>query len=127
MRKYIDKLHRRETGFTLIELLIVVGILGVLTAVAVASFTGSTGTAQIAAYAIELRDIQTSVSVMLSESQTGLLDAAHSDVEDMDEVTAESGTLVLSSYLTKLSADGMVLTGCTYSFTIDGMVSQDTE
>ncbi|MFC1969305.1 type II secretion system protein [Chloroflexota bacterium] len=127
MRKYIDKLHHRETGFTLIELLIVVGILGILAAVAVVGSMGSTGGAQTAAYAVELRDIQLAVSVMLSESQTGQLDASHSDIEDMDEVTAESGTLVLSSYLTKLGADGTVLTGCTYSFTIDGTVSQETE
>ncbi|MFC2122298.1 type II secretion system protein [Bacteroidota bacterium] len=127
MRKYIDRLHHRETGFTLIELIVVVAILGILAAVAVASSTGNTGGAQIAANAMELRDIQTSVSVMLSESQTGLLDAARSDIQDMDLVTAESGTLVLSDYLVKIGADGMVLTGCSYSFTIDGTVSQNTE
>ncbi len=98
MQKYIDKLHHKETGFTLLELLIVVGILGILAAVALASFTGNTGAAQTTAYAIELRDIQTSVSVMLSESQTGQLDAAYSKITDMDLVTADSGVLVLSDY-----------------------------
>ncbi|MFC2123040.1 type II secretion system protein [Bacteroidota bacterium] len=127
MQKYIDKLHHKETGFTLLELLIVVGVLGLLAAVAVVGSMGGSGRAQTAAYAMELRDIQTAVSVMLSESQTGLLDAAYDQITDMDLVTADSGALVLSDYLNKLGEDGRVLTGCDYDFTIDGIVTQDTE
>jgi len=73
---------------------------------------------------IELRNIQAGVLAMLTESQAGVLDATHDDIADMDLVTADNGNLKLSSYLTGLDADGAVKSGCTYSFTRDGIVAQ---
>ena len=61
---------------------------------------------------------------MLSDSSADTLDSAQSNISDMDLVTADSGSKVLSSYLKKLDANGNVLTGCTYDFSVNGTVTQ---
>ena len=82
------------------------------------------GQGKTEAYATELHDIQTAVSAMLHESPTGQLDSTHNDIYDMDLVTADSGAKVLSSYLNNLDENNEVLTRCTYSFTVNGTVTQ---
>ena len=124
MMKYIKNLNHSEKGFTLVEVLIIVVILGVLAVVVGVNFGKYIGQGQTEAYATELQDMQTAVLAMLYDSSAGQLDSAQSDIEDMDLVTADSGTKVLSSYLEKLDEDGKVLTGCTYSFTANGTVTQ---
>ena len=124
MMKYIKKLHHGEKGFTIIEILMVVAILGVLAVVAGVNFGKYIGTGKTEAYEVELQDIRVAVAAMLTESSAGVLDSAQSDIDDMDLVTADSGTKILSSYLNKLDKDNEVLTGCDYNFTINGTVTQ---
>ena len=113
-----------EKGFTIVEILVVAAILAALAGVGGVNVGKYIGQGETEAYAIELQDIQTAVAAMLYDSSAGQLDSAYDDVEEMDEVTADSGALVLSSYLKNLGEDGIVLTGCDYSFTIDGSVTQ---
>ena len=61
---------------------------------------------------------------MLKESSAQRLDSAQTDIHDMDLVTADGGALVLTDYLYNVGEDGLILTGCHYSFTINGGVTQ---
>jgi len=125
MMKHIMKSYHTETGFTIIEILVVVAILSVLVGVAGVNYGKYISQGKTEAYATEFKDIQTAVAAMLHDTSTGQLDSSLSNIQDMDLVTADSGTKVLSSYLNNLDADNEVLTGCDYSFTIDGRVSQE--
>ena len=124
MMKYVRKLCHSEKGFTLVEILVVVSIMAALAVVVGVNIGKYIGQGETEAYAIELQNIQTAVSAMLQESSTDQLDSAQTDITDMDLVTADSGALVLSNYLKILDSNGNILTGCTYSFTVDGTVTQ---
>ena len=113
-----------EKGFTIVEILVVVAILAVLAGVGGVNSGKYIGQGETEAYAIELQDIRTAVAAMLHDSSAGVLDSAQSVIDDMDLVTADSGTKILSSYLNKLDKDNEVLTGCDYSFTINGTATQ---
>ena len=126
MKKYIKKYFHGEAGFTVIEILIVVAILAVLAVVVGANFGKYLGQGKTESYETELKDIQTAVTAMQSDSSAHILDSAQSNISDMDLVTADSAAKVLSSYLGNLDSDGNVLTGCTYSFTVNGTVTQET-
>ena len=77
-------------------------------------------------YSNELHDIQTAVVALLADSNSSVLDTTQSDLDDLDLVTAGGGTRKLSSYLDILNPDGTVKSGCTYDFSIDGIVTQHT-
>ncbi len=112
-----------------------VAILGVLAAVAVPNVGKFIGKGKTEAWETELHNIQTAVMAMLSEALSGELDAvvAPPGTADMSTVTATSplavppatGDLILSDYLTGLDVTS-VTSGCTYSFTLDGTVTQVT-
>jgi prepilin-type N-terminal cleavage/methylation domain-containing protein len=117
---------KSNRGFTLVELLVVVAILAALLAVAGVFFGRYIGHGEEEAYATELQDIQTAVTAMLKDSSAHRLDSAQTGIHDMDLVTADGGALVLSNYLYNVGEDGFILSGCEYSFTIDGRVTQQT-
>ena len=110
----------------MVELLVIVLILGIVAAVVIPNVGSFIGQGRDDAYASELQNMQTAVTAMLVDSTASELDSAQSDISDMNLVTSDNGTKVLSSYLFGLNSDGTVSTNCTYSFTIDGAVSQTT-
>ena len=127
MIKHIRKPYHTETGFTIIEILVVVAILSILAVVVGVNFGRYISQGQTEAYATELQDIQTAVAVMLHESYRGDLAPVVIPTDDMDTVHTDGPlNLVLSNYLDNLDSGGKVLSGCTYTFTADGIVKQIT-
>ncbi|UCH51036.1 MAG: type II secretion system protein [Chloroflexota bacterium] len=64
---------REERGFSLVEQLITVGILGILTAVAIVNFVGFTSHGESEAKDTELKHIQTAVIAMMVDNQISTL------------------------------------------------------
>ncbi|MFC1961568.1 type II secretion system protein [Chloroflexota bacterium] len=123
--KHSSKLSRTETGFTIVEILVVVAILAIIAVIVGVNAGKYIGRGETEAYAMELQNIQIAVTAMLHDSSARQLDSARTNIHDMDRVTADSGSLVLSNYLQNLvNEDGLVPTGCQYSFTVDGTVTQ---
>jgi type IV pilus assembly protein PilA len=120
VKKILKKFHSSNSGFTLIEVLVVVAILGVLAAVVVPNVGKFVGEGKQESYNSELHNLQTGIMAMLADSNNGTLDAAYNGTNDMASVTADAGSLQLSDYMTGLSANGSVKTGCTYSISQDG-------
>ena len=65
----LRKMIKNQKGFTLVELMVVIAVIGVLAAIAVPKFMGSTEAAKLAKVQADLRTIGSAIS--LFEAQTG--------------------------------------------------------
>ena len=124
MKRFTKQFRHGEKGFTLVELLVVIAIIGVIAAVVVPNVGQFMGRGKTEAYATELNNVRTATMAMMADSTAGELDAAVTAEDDMDLILADSGAKKLSDYLSGLNTDGTVKSGCTYTFTTDGTVTQ---
>lgn len=114
--------EKQATGIFL-ELFIVVAILGTLSAIAIPHVGQMVHKAGVTSQESELHNIQAAVIEMIYDSNTGTLKPV-GPTADMSEVrTSDTPPLVLKDYLLGQDSD-LLKSGCTYTFTADGEVTQ---
>jgi len=118
-----DMMQEKALASVFLEIFVVTVIIGVLAAVAVPNFGRMANADQWKAGEAELHDIQTAVTEMMFDSDTGAL-VPVGPTSDMDSVkTSDTPPLRLVDYLLSGDRDD---TGqnCSYTFTADGTVIQ---
>jgi Tfp pilus assembly protein PilE len=117
-----EETQSKQTAILFIEIIAVVAILCVLFAIAIPHVGQMIYQSKIEARNAELHDIQTAVTEMLYDSNSGTLEPI-GPVDDLKQVkTRDPQPLVLADYL--LSGAGGIKSGCSYLFTADGTVVQ---
>jgi len=116
-------MRENKVASIFLEIFMVVAILGTLTAIALPNVGKMFGKGKVESREYELHNIQTAVIEMLSESNAGKLRPV-GPTADMGLVrTADVPPLVLADYLQGLEGS-RIRSGCTYSFTAEGTVTQ---
>ena len=116
-------MQQKSAVVVLLEIFVVVAILGTLTAIALPSIGRMIDRGKDEARELELRNIQTAVTLMLDDSAMGMLKPV-GPTSDMSLVfTDDTPPLVLTDYLQGLE-DNRLKTDYTYNFTANGTVTQ---
>jgi type II secretory pathway pseudopilin PulG len=117
-------MQEKQTAGIFLEIFVIVGILGILSAITIPYVGQMTDKNRNAARANEYHDIQIAVAEMLNDSITGTL-VPIGPTMDMSRVrTSDARPLVLTDYLPKSESKTVTL-GCSYIFTPYGTVMQE--
>lgn len=84
MIKWINK-KRNKKGFTLVELVVVIAILGILAAIAVPKLSASRENAAIAAHNANVRTLESSATLAVSEGSKAITWAGKDGVGDKED------------------------------------------
>jgi len=115
--------RKRKIGFIL-EAIIVLVLIAVLSSIAIPQIEQMVDDEQDELHAEELNDIQGAVAEMLADSSSGTLKPV-GPTQNMEQVeTNDNIPLVLTNYL-KNNGAYIIESGCHYSFSYDGSVTQD--
>ncbi len=118
-------MQRKQSAMFLVGVFVVLGILGLLAAVAIPHAREMSYRSHAHDKETELLRIRSAVDEMLQQSHGGKLESI-GPVADLSLVhTADEKPLFLIDYLPE-EVSSHLIPGCTYSFTADGVVMQMT-
>jgi general secretion pathway protein G len=100
MSKIRKNLIKKEAGFTLIELLIVIGVLGILVAIAIPRIGGITEKAKLAEAQSSIGSIRTSLELIYSDKGSYVPSDTDDSYKNSADLLAETD---LGSYLDNIS------------------------